>query len=170
MEAGDATHVPRAPRARGAGPSLTPGPGCTALEFVGQHVREGSTGELVAVDDGLEVHVYLQAGRVAWGTTTAERFVFRRHLEAQHGLTEEALRSVIDEAYRAGAPLGESLVNRGVLTVDQVRGALRAQVLAVLRSLARCATAAALFLPRGERYLAYDARLTFEFEELMEEC
>ena len=42
-------------------------------------VEQGATGELVACAADVEIHVYLQRGRVAWGTCSAQRFAFVRH-------------------------------------------------------------------------------------------
>ena len=124
-----------------------------------------ATGELIAAGDGLEVHLYLQAGRVAWGTTTEERFVFRRHLVERCQVDEQALRAVFEECQRDRQPLGERLIARGLLSLEQVREALGAQVSATLASLARCSGAQTLFLPRGQNYATYDQRLTFELDE-----
>jgi hypothetical protein len=119
------------------------------------------------VGDCLEVHVFLQAGRIAWGTTTAERFVFRRHLTSAFSVDEQALQDALAEGQRSRRPLGETLVARGILTLDQVREGLRAQVVSALASLERCAGGQTLFLPRGANYGSYDASLTFELGDLV---
>ncbi|MDP1829336.1 MAG: hypothetical protein Q8L48_39085 [Archangium sp.] len=136
------------------------------LSTLARYASAGATGELIAVGDGLEVHVFLQAGRIAWGTTTAERFVFRRHLTSAFQVDEQALQAALAEGQRSRRPLGETLVARGILTLDQVREGLRAQVVSALASLERCAGGQTLFLPRGANYATFDASLTFELGDL----
>ncbi len=129
-------------------------------------VSSAASGEFIAAGEDVEVHVFLQAGRVAWATTSAERFVFRRYLLETLGVEEEALRTVFEECQRTRRPLGEALVAWNLLTREQVREALRAQVVAALTSLDRCVAAQTLFLPRGQHYASYDTALTFELETL----
>jgi len=137
------------------------------LTTLARYVSSRSTGELIAVGDGVEVHLFLQAGRIAWGTTTAERFVFRRHLVTAFHIDEQTLQDALAEGQRARRPLGETLVARGILTLDQVREGLKAQVLSALTSLERCVGGQTLFLPRGANYASYEASLTFALEELL---
>lgn len=136
------------------------------LTTLAKHVAASATGELIAVGDGVEVHLYLQAGRIAWGTTTAERFVFRRHLEEHFQIDAGALQETLIDCQKTRRPLGESLITRNVLTLAQVREALRAQVASAVSSLEQCAADQMLFLPRGENFLSYDTRLTFSFDEI----
>jgi EAL domain-containing protein (putative c-di-GMP-specific phosphodiesterase class I)/CheY-like chemotaxis protein len=139
----------------------------TPLRALSRQVEAGATGELVAVGDGLEVHIYLQAGRLVWGTTTEERFVFRRYLVRAFKIDEQVLLDAIADGVVARRPLGETLVGSGVLSEVQVRAALRAQLLASLTSLARCESSKMLFLPRGSNYARYQQSLTFELNELL---
>lgn len=129
-------------------------------------VATAASGEFIVAGDEVEVHVFLQAGRVAWATTSAERFVFRRYLIETLGVDAEALQTVFEDCQRTRRPLGEALVAWNLATAEQVREALRAQVVASLASLERCRTARALFLPRGQHYATYDVALTFELESL----
>jgi hypothetical protein len=138
----------------------------TPLVGLLSEVRQGSTGEFIAAGGGLEVHVYLQAGRIAWGTTSTERFVFQRTLTERFGVSKEMLAATVAEGAKTGKPLGESLVGEGRLSLEQVRVALWAQVSATLTSLANALEARWVFLPRGERFNDYDARLTFTLEEV----
>ncbi len=137
------------------------------LEGLLSHVRSNSTGEFIAAGDGLEVHLYLQAGRIAWGTTSAERLVFQRYLTERFGVPKETLSATVAEGAKTGRPLGETLIGEGRLSLTQVREALWAQVSATLSSVAHAPEARWLFLPRGEKFLSYDARLTFTLEEMM---
>lgn len=131
-----------------------------------RHSMEGATGEFIAVTELVEVHVYLQAGRLAWATTTAERFVFLTYLKTVHSIEPGLLREALAESYRERRPFGETLVQWSVVTFAQVKEGLRAQVLASLSSLRALETAQTLFLPRGSPYAGYDVRLTFDGNEV----
>ncbi len=128
---------------------------------------EQATGEFIFAAPGVEVHVYLQQGRIAWGVTSEARFLFRRQLAQALGLGEDALKELVEDCRRLARPLGEVLVERGLMSLEEVRAALRLQVEATLASLARCDGAPHVFLPRGETWLTYDARLTFDLGELV---
>lgn len=131
------------------------------------HLSARATGEMIAVGNHLEVHLHLQAGRIAWGTTTAARFVFRNYLSETYKVDEDALREALIDAQRTRRPLGETLVAWGLLTPEQVREGLRAQVVAVLTTLPSCNTSQSIFLPRGAGYAKYEPNLTFDLEELL---
>lgn len=139
-------------------------PPATPVTQLARLVASRATGEFIVACAEAEVHLYLQAGRIAWGTTTAERFVFRRYLLETLHVDAEALQGVFEECQRTRKPLGEALVAWQLLTPAQVRDALRAQVQVTLESLERCGAAQTLFLPRGARFAAYDPALTFELE------
>lgn len=157
--------APPGPRGAGqAAPSLSDAP---PLQLLNRHVAARATGELVAVGDGLEVHLYLQAGRIAWGTTTSDRFVFRSYLVETFHVDQEALQEALLDGQRTRRPLGETLVAWGMLTPEQVREGLQVQVLAALRALLRCNASQSLFLPRGANYAGYEAGLTFALDELL---
>lgn len=130
-------------------------------------LAECASGELVAVDGADEVHLFLQRGRLAWGTTTKDRFVFRRYLCQVFGLDPEELAVLVDESFRKRRPLGERLVELGILTREQVREALAAQTRAALEAL-RASAGECLFLARSGQYATYDSALTFGLEELGE--
>ncbi len=152
--------------ATGPTPIPTAAPKSPPLEALARHVAARATGELICVGDGLEVHVFLQSGRVAWGTTTADRFVFRRHLLSRYKVDEHDLQAALAESQRSRRPMGETLVAWGLLTAEQIREGLRAQLVSTLESLERCQGEHPLFLPRGANYATYDAQFTFELEEL----
>lgn len=132
-----------------------------------EKVVGGATGELVAVHESLEVHVFLQRGGVAWGTTTADRYLFRRYLQKVFGVERELLKSIVDDCFRHRRPLGEALINSGVLTRTQVREALACQARASVRALPLCSGGSHLFLERSSTsFASYDPALTFTLEEL----
>jgi len=125
-----------------------------------------ANGEFIAVTDGLEIHIYLQQGRIAWGTSSAKRFAFVRHLFESCDIDESSFREVVEVCRQEGKPLGETLVEWGLATSEQVRGALRSQVLESLQDLASVERAQTLFL-RRDRYSDYDERLTFRLDEVL---
>jgi hypothetical protein len=149
-------------------PSLTetpPADSPSALILLRQLAREGATGEFVAAAGAVEVHVYLQAGRVAWGTTSEDRLVFRQHLLSV-GIADDEISHVVESCRRTRRPLGETLVATGLCTEGQVRDGLAAQVRSSLSSLDRCQGAQTVFLRRGASYAGYDVRFTFELGEV----
>ncbi|MEW5737396.1 MAG: hypothetical protein AB1938_00635 [Myxococcota bacterium] len=112
------------------------------------------------------MHLYLQRGRIAWGTTSTDRFLFRRLLVSRCGIDERALREVVQEGLRTRRPLGETLVSWGLATAEQVSDALKAQVAATVLALRRCPTSTqTLFLPRGPSFSEYDVKLTFDLAD-----
>jgi hypothetical protein len=121
----------------------------------------GASGELIVADDEREVHVYLQAGRVAWGTSSAEPMLFSRSLRASTRLEEATLRWVYEECRRARRPLGEALISGGHATFEEVRGALAAQIRSSLDALLGLPWAQTVFLTRPQSYSNYDPTLTF---------
>ncbi|MFZ5438364.1 MAG: DUF4388 domain-containing protein [Myxococcota bacterium] len=125
-----------------------------------------ATGEFIAAADELEVHVYLQEGRVAWATSSTERLLFSRVLVETTSLTPELLQDIFQVCLRERRKLGETLLSHGLATLEQVRGALRAQIDAALQALQRSPHARTLFLPRKQSFRAYDAALTFALDEL----
>lgn len=130
------------------------------------NVARKRNGEFIAAGESLEVHVYLQRGRIAWATDAANPFAFARHLRSEAKIDEEAFRMVLESCRRDRLPLGETLVAWGLATLDDVRAGLRRQVSLALDTLGRSpADASAVFLER-ERFGHYDERLTFAIDEL----
>lgn len=137
-----------------------------AFQQLLRHSLEAATGEFIAVSEAVEVHVYLQAGKLAWGTTSANRFVFLSYLKTVHGIEPLVIQEALAESYRERRPFGETLVRWGVVTFDQVKEGLRTQVVASLISLRALDVAQTLFLPRGTPYAGYDIRLTFDAHDV----
>lgn len=126
-----------------------------------------ASGELVCEAAVGEIHVYLQAGRIAWATDSEHPFAFSRYLRERAQLDDATLRGVLAECQKTRTPLGEGLVAAGLATPELVRTALRHQIGSALERLDQCTTPAA-FLPRPQ-YLKYHADLTFELKELFPE-
>lgn len=128
-------------------------------------LAERASGELITTSGTDEAHLYLQRGRLAWGTTTSDRFVFRRYLCQVFGLDADELAQWVDECFRQRKPLGEHLVAQRVLTREQVREALAAQTRSALSAFL-ASDGHCMFLARPEQYGGYDSSLTFAREEL----
>lgn len=124
-----------------------------------------ASGELICVAPGVELHIYLDVGRVAWSTTSRDPHAFASWLQDAAGVDTETLAQVVDECRRSRLPLRETLVEWGLTTWDELRGALSRQIAAVLAELASFDTAEVVFLHR--RYGGVDPRLTFEVRDLL---
>ncbi len=136
-------------------------------ERMRQLQREQASGELIAATMDLEVHVFLQRGRVAWATSSASRQTFREFLVRECGVAPGPLGQAIEEARRNRTVIGEALVARGLATAEQVRAALRAQVAGALVSLQGASAPSVLFLPREAAFATYDPALTFDLEDVL---
>ena len=134
-----------------------------------EHLRtlatRGVTGELIACDQIVEVHVFLHRGRVAWGTSNRNSKVLNDYLIDVAGLDDDALDEVTAECRRTGARFGETVVAWGLAQAEQVAAALRAEITDALAGLTELVGAPTVFLPRNE---VYDERWTFTVEECLE--
>jgi hypothetical protein len=127
-----------------------------------------ASGELVCASSTGEFHVYLQEGRIAWATDSKHPFAFAAHLQDSAGIDVDTFRHVVEECRREKLPLGETLVEWGLTTVEGVRNALARQIGAALELLSAVDEAQALFLERV--YRKYDDRLTFGVDEFLSEA
>jgi hypothetical protein len=132
-------------------------------------VGNGASGELICASPGLEVHVHLQLGRIAWATDSRHAFVFTRHLQEHAEVTKDQFREVLEECRRNRLPLGETLVLWGLATLGQVRAALRHQISCALTELAKANRGQQVFLERAAGYKRYASELTFELSEFDDE-
>ena len=137
-----------------------------SLGTLGRLCAEAATGELICATEDAEVHVHLQEGRVAWATSSNARFAFARHVVEECGIDKDALRELVLECQRERKPLGETLIEWGLATQEQVRSALQQQVRDALATLPTDGSAATVFLRRGDGYAKYDRELTFALEEV----
>jgi hypothetical protein len=137
------------------------------LDTLERLTRASATGELICATDDLEVHVYLQEGRVAWATSSAARFAFSRDLIERTGVDPETLKELVEDCRRNRRPLGETLVEWKLASLEDVRSSLRLQVTHALQSLPGHPSTPTLFLERGAGYLTYDRALTFALEEVL---
>lgn len=129
-------------------------------------VERRASGELICAAESVEVHVYLQRGRIAWATDSEHPFAFTRHLQQIAGLDAEGFRDILESCKREKRPLGETLVDWGLVTQDQIREALQHQLDLALAALHHLESAQTVFLDRTAQFAQYDESLTFSLEEL----
>ncbi len=137
----------------------------TPVDLMVHLAHEGASGEIVIAGPSLEAHVYLYGGRVAWATTSGAPNALLRHLLEHCDIDRAAVSLVVEECRRTRKRFGETLIEWGVATADQVRGALRAQILDTIECVADFPAARAMFLPRD---IEYSDELTFDIAEVCE--
>jgi hypothetical protein len=142
------------------GRSLSP------LDVLRRHEARGDTGEFIAIVGSVEVHVFMQKGRVAWAVNSDQPLAFVHAIKARCQLDHDVLREVTDECRRDRLPLGETLVRWGLASVEQVRAALSEQLRAAVVSLGNNPVDSSMFLERA-RFREYDPALTFALVELL---
>jgi hypothetical protein len=126
-------------------------------------VRSGTSGELICAGGSLEIHVFLQSGKIVWATDSRHPFAFGTHLQEQARIDRETFRQVVEECRRERLPLGETLVEWGLATWEGVRASLAHQIENAITLLAKLDTAQILFLERA--FASYNEKLTFELGE-----
>jgi hypothetical protein len=136
------------------------------LDLLFDLVAQDASGELVCVSSSLELHLYLQSGRIAWATDSSQPFAFVRHLLEHTALTREILHEVTETCRRDRLPLGETLLAWHVASLIEIRAALAHQIRGALASLEACAEGRAIFLTRRREYASYDTQLTFDVSAL----
>lgn len=130
-------------------------------------VAQSASGEFVCVAKPAEIHVFLQQGRVAWATDSSSQFAFSRWLLEHTSLTKEVFQEVLESCRRDRLPLGETLVEWRVATREDIKNALRFQISGALTSLQAADEGRTIFLERVREFASYDARLTFELDDLV---
>ncbi len=147
-----------------------PGLGPPALEQLVDLAERGASGEFVCSCSNAEVHVYLQSGRIAWASDSRHRRAFTQHLKEHARLDEASIEAVVAECRRSKRPIGETLMAWNLATRDEVRAAIRHQMMLALQFFQlRCEDSHALFLERTQ-YQKYDPNLTFHLSELVPEA
>ncbi len=148
------------------------GPAClgvTSLEQLIDLAKRRASGEFVCSCSNDEVHVYLQGGRIAWATDSRHRRAFTQHLREHARLDDSSIDAVVTECRRTKRPMGETLVAWNLATPDEVRAAIRHQIMMALLFLQLgCGAPRALFLDRAQ-YQKYDPDLTFDLSDLVPE-
>lgn len=122
--------------------------------------QASANGELICAAPQIEIHVYLQRGRIAWATDSRHPFAFASHLRSTARIDDATLRQVVEECRRERLPLGETLVEWGLATWDEVRTSLAHQIEIAVKQLASLDLGQTLFLERS--FSTYHESLTFE--------
>ncbi len=127
--------------------------------------QKGVCGEMICATASVEVHVFLQSGRVAWATDSSHPFAFGQRIQESASIDERTFRQVVEECRRERLPLGETLVEWGLASWDGVRDALRHQIQMAFSLLRRLPDAQTIFLQRT--YSEYDPTLTFSVDDFL---
>jgi len=135
-----------------------------ALEALGTLARNRASGEFVLAGDDVEAHVFFVEGQVAWATSSNMPNELARRLVERCHLDPEKLRGVVEECRRTGKRFGETLIASGIATLNDVKDALRGQIVAALAALSAVAEPHTSFLPRQ---VDYRRDLTFALGELL---
>jgi hypothetical protein len=135
------------------------------MDELRQLAAKGVNGELICVTRGFEVHVFLQAGRVAWATDSSHPFAFASHLQQAASIDIDTFRQLVEDCRREHLPLGETLVNWGLASWEAVRESLLHQIKNAIVLLASPTPARTLFLERS--YADYSEQLTFALDDVL---
>jgi hypothetical protein len=157
-DAGEPAPAAAAAAARAAEPA--------ALAQLSDLAARSASGELVCSGSGGEIHVFLQGGRIAWATSSAQRHAFTEHLKAVTGVGDDVIEAVVSECSRTRRPIGEALIAWNIASADQVRASLLHQIRRALATAVEASDARTLFLER-EQYRRYDSALTFPLAEVL---
>ncbi len=130
--------------------------------------RQKGTGEFICATASVEIHAYLQGGRLAWGTVSTHPLEFGRYLREHARIDDQTYQQVMEECRRSKLPFGETLVAWKLVTQDILRAALCQQVRLAISALADLPSARTMFLPR-QHYTRYNPELTFPVAELLPE-
>lgn len=129
-------------------------------------VRSRKTGQFVFAAKDTEIHVYLQHGRVAWATDSRRPLEFMRRLMQRQHIDKESIRHVIESCRKERRPLGETLIEWGLASLEDVRDALYEQLSLSVTALSQEREGSSIFLERPQ-FQSYDERLTFELTALI---
>jgi hypothetical protein len=124
-----------------------------------------ATGEFICTAAEVEIHAYLQNGRIAWATSSAHPLEFARYIQERGQIDDVTFRQVLDECRREKLPFGETLIAWGVVSTADVLAALRHQVGLALRALAAIPSGPSIFLER-RRFTEYSPALTLDFSSV----
>lgn len=152
------------PRSPGATVKRTSSP----VEDLRQAVHSGLSGEFICAAPKVEVHLFLQRGRVAWATDSAHPYEFSRELMRRASIDAQVFREVLESCRRDRLPLGETLITWKLASLEDVRAALTHQLRIAVASLVACDKATTVFLERPA-FAMYDERLTFDLAQVLGE-
>lgn len=135
---------------------------CQLLRLVDEE-HPGESG-IVSFGDGRDDVIHVQGGRVCWAVSSSMTTRLIHRLAVSDETSERELRLLFHECRQSGKPFGQTLLERGMVTFDVLRGALRQHTAEALAGLALRPSA-----PRWtpSRVDGYDATLTFSTAELL---
>ena len=134
---------------------------CALLEMIDE-VHAGESGSIV-FGGGSKGIVLVQSGRVCWAASPALTARLSHRLRQDASIADRQLAAVFRECRESGAPFGETLVARGVVTFEALRTALLQHTAEALLHLA--GEPSPLWVPSPlDRY---DRSLTFPSAELL---
>lgn len=137
------------------------------LESLLEVAQNGASGELVCVSKTCELHVFVQAGNIAWATDSNAPFAFGRYLLEHTTLTRDTFQEVLESCRRDRLPLGETLIAWQLVTLEEIREALAHQIRGAIATLVGCRDGRTVFLDRGRQFASYDVRLTFPVDTFL---
>lgn len=126
-----------------------------------------ATGALTVRTRALSGTVFIEAGRICWiAASGLDRRLGHLLRERAHALSSETLEDVYRFCVQSGTPFGEALVESGMLTEDELRGALEQHTVESLMLLSNEPVDELVWVPRTARN--YDAKFTFTPAGLLE--
>ena len=135
------------------------------LDQLRQLATKRVSGEFICATSSFEIHVYIQAGRIAWATDSGHPFAFASHIQERAEIDYEAFRQLVEECRREKLPLGETIVEWGLASWEVVRESLAYQIGQAILLLASVGAAQTVFLERV--YAQYNDLLTFSLEDFL---
>lgn len=137
----------------------------SGLGVVEELLEKQSTGEVVGASGTLEVHAWLQHGRIAWATSSRAPRTFRQYLTTVCNVPDAHLSEIFAACRAARRPLGEELVTLGVASREQVIDALRQQIATALLDFDLLEATQVVLLPR--QWGPHEHAFTFAFDDVV---
>ena len=141
-------------------------PVTTGYQTLSSLAERQVTGEFLCVGNNVEIHVFLQAGRMAWATLSTRPMDFVRYLQRHCALDMELFREALAHASQTRAPVGETLVAWKLVSWEDVRNGLRYQMVQAMTALKSLGESQTMFLER-KHFSEYNANLTFSLSEIV---
>ena len=141
-------------------------PVTTPYQTLSSLAQRQDTGEFICVGDNVEIHVFLQAGRLAWATISTKPMEFVQYLQRNRAIDMELFREALAHASQTRAPVGETLVAWNLVTWDDVRNALLHQMSQAMAALKNLGPSQTMFLER-KHFSEYNANLTFTLSDVV---
>jgi hypothetical protein len=133
-----------------------------------ERLPDGATGALVfTAKDAPQGTVLVEENRVCWAAASnmEHRLTHILRQQSESPLPPESLEDIYQECLRDGIPLGETLVERGIVTPDGLWRGLRQHTAEAICVLATTSNLAPIWASNRQR--RYDAQFTFSTSELL---